>query len=95
MAEFYYTAYSITFIIYTAVIGSGILLYRKLKGYKNSIRKIILAYGIGFVEVVIFFLIDSFLFLPLLSGNFLIVAISLLNRFRNMRSDIMLSRGFL
>lgn len=60
MAEFYMVLYSLTFCFYILTIGGVILLTRKWLGFKNSKTVKWIAFGIGFLLSVLFYLIDNF-----------------------------------
>ena len=64
LAEFYIIVYILTFIFYTVVGGGLILFIRSKIGLKNSRKVSILSFTLSFIAAIIFYLIDSFHFLP-------------------------------
>jgi len=69
MAEFYMILYCLTFAFYTFSFGGLILLFRKELGFKNSKTVKWIAFGIGFLLSVLFYIIDDFYFLPIFWCN--------------------------
>ena len=70
MTEFFVIIYSLSFCFYIITIGGIILLIRKILGLRNSKIVILIAFGIGLLLSILFYLIDSFYFIPIFWGIF-------------------------